>query len=220
MHVSPHTYISIKYNTHTHTHTFVLQVAVPKGMHTHTHSHTFSLQVAVPEGVQPGGQFKVKLKVPKKMAANNASVISEETTVHFDQAEVSRRVENLRTPFMRQADALFRKNLSFQRKRKCTNCCLICIPVVFLILVLLLQLLIEILFLGKNLVRCPYCGPSDDDFGKLYCNKQDCVEYFFPGACMYIEIYTRMYVYVYTYVHIHICAYRQEPCVLLLLRTL
>jgi hypothetical protein len=140
------------------------------------------MQVQVPEGTQPGSQVKVSVRVPKRNL-QNVSALSDEGVVNFDNAEVTRRVESLRTPFSRQADALFRKNLMFQSKRKCTNCCLICIPVLFLILVLLLQFMIEILFLGKPLVRCPYCGPSNDDFGKLYCNKQDCVEYFFPSTC-------------------------------------
>jgi len=139
-------------------------------------------QVAVPDGVAPGAQFNVSVKVQKKAGATAmASTTTEEQGVKFTAEEIDRRVAGLKTPFSGQSNALFRKNLTFQSKRICTNCCLILLPVFFLIIIFLIQLLIELLFLSQPVVRCPYCGP-EDDFSKSYCNGKNCTDYFFPEA--------------------------------------
>jgi len=139
-----------------------------------------SFQVAVPEGVSGGQQFNVSVSVQKKQGGTAAmSTTTEEQGVKFTQEDVQRRVANLKTPFIGQSNALFRKNLTFQSKRICTNCCLILLPIFFLIIILLIQLLIEILFLAQPTVRCPYCGP-EDSFSKSYCNGKNCTDYFFP----------------------------------------
>jgi hypothetical protein len=45
------------------------------------------------------------------------------------------------------------------------------------------QLLVENLFLSSNSYRCPYCGPTDDDFGRVYCaGASSCAEFFFPAS--------------------------------------
>ena len=67
----------------------------------------------------------------------------------------------------------------FQYKRTCSNCCLVCVPIFVLALVFGIQVLVELVFLGTGRVRCPYCGPATDDFGKLYCNKaSSCLDFF------------------------------------------
>ena len=148
-------------------------------------------QVAVPPGVSSGQQFKVAVKVPKK--ADNASQENLGDSQYVISAdEVRRRVEKLHTPFLVQADALFRKNLSFQWKRRVTNCCLVLVPLFVLALVFGIQALLEILFLGTGVIRCPYCGPAGDAYGQLYCNKAaSCVEFFFPNSSRqeYINVY-------------------------------
>ena len=41
----------------------------------------------------------------------------------------------------------------------------------------------QVLFLGKPRVRCPYCGPADDAYGKVYCaGARSCQEFFFDNA--------------------------------------
>jgi hypothetical protein len=134
-------------------------------------------QVTVPEGVTPGQTFNAAVKVAAK---TGATVLSTETAAFkkLTVDEVNQRVKNLQTSFAAQSNALFRKNLTFQGKRRCTNCCLLLVPIFLTVLVLLLQLLIEVLFLGRNFVRCPYCGPADD-FAKTYCANKDCADFFF-----------------------------------------
>jgi len=146
--------------------------------------------VQVPPGVSSGQQFKVAIRVPKAISGG----FHEETTMSqyiISQDEIRSRVQKLHTPFSGQANALLRKNLSFQWKRRVTNCCLVLVPLFVLALVFGIQALLEILFLGTGRVRCPYCGPSDDDFGKLYCNKKNCVDFFFSNSSRqeYINIY-------------------------------
>jgi hypothetical protein len=90
-------------------------------------------------------------------------------------------MSKLQTPVLKQANALFRKNLSYQKKRRLTNCCLCFVPMIVIGLILLVQLVVEVLFLGQPRFRCPYCGPADDAYGRNYCNKaQTCQGYFFP----------------------------------------
>jgi hypothetical protein len=90
-------------------------------------------------------------------------------------------MSKLQTPVLKQANALFRKNLSYQKKRRLTNCCLCFVPMLVIGLILLVQLIVEVLFLGQPAFRCPYCGPADDAYGRTYCNKaQTCQAYFFP----------------------------------------
>jgi hypothetical protein len=136
--------------------------------------------VAVPEGVQGGQQFNVSVKMQKKTGLTaNMTTTSEEGGVKFTNEEIDRRVANLKTPFSGQSDALFRKNLTFQSKRICTNCCLILLPIFFLVIIFLIQLLIELLFLSQPFVRCAYCGP-EDDYALAYCDGKNCTDYFFP----------------------------------------
>jgi len=141
--------------------------------------HGQDFQVSIPEGVTAGGQFNVTVKVAKKGRVAG-TVTSEAQNVVFTKEDVDKRVNNLQTSFAGQSGSLFRKNLTFQSKRKCINCCLIAVPVFFLILILMLQFLIESLFLSRNIIRCPYCGPEGDAFGLDYCNKENCLDYFFP----------------------------------------
>ena len=129
-------------------------------------------QVSIPAGVEPGAQFNVSVKVKKKTGQTNVTTQSA-GQVAFSKEEVDRRVNNLQTSFAGQSGALFRKNLTFQSKRRCVNCCLIMMPVVFLILILALQLLVEILFLGRPTLRCPYCGPKSDA-SDFYCEGNNC----------------------------------------------
>jgi hypothetical protein len=101
----------------------------------------------------------------------------------ISEAEVAMRIDQLQTPYLKQADALFRKNLSFQKKRRLTNCCLVLAPILVIGLILCVQYIFEVLFLGKPRVRCPYCGPADDAYGKTYCaGYGSCQEFFFPNA--------------------------------------
>jgi hypothetical protein len=134
--------------------------------------------VVVPDNVLPGQQFQVNVSIPVKKGdtlVHDPSTLQPELT----NSEVRQRVEKLRTPFIGQANALFRKNLMFQYKRSCSNCCLVSVPIFVLALVFGIQVLVELVFLGTGRVRCPYCGPANDDFGKLYCNKaSSCLEYF------------------------------------------
>ena len=150
-----------------------------------------SYEVAIPPGVSSGQQFKVSVKVPKKLESTSSEEIGE-AQYFINADELRRRVEKLHTPFLVQADALFRKNLSFQWKRRVTNCCLVLVPLFVLALVFGIQALVEILFLGTPAVRCPYCGPVGDAYGQLYCNKaSSCVEFFFPNSSRqdYINAY-------------------------------
>ena len=92
------------------------------------------------------------------------------------------RLGTLQAPYLKQADALFRKNLSFQKKRRLTNVCLVVVPILVLSLILLVQYIVEELFLGEPRVRCPYCGPADDAYGKVYCDREpSCQQFFFEN---------------------------------------
>ena len=128
--------------------------------------------VPVPEGVAAGAEFTVTLRVPSSGASGalgqQLSMSASANTI--SDAEVAVRMERLQTPFRMQAEALFRKNLSYQKKRRLTNACLVIVPILVLGLILGVQFVVEVLFLGQPNVRCPYCGPADDDYGKLYCN--------------------------------------------------
>lgn len=100
----------------------------------------------------------------------------------ISDTEVALRMQTLQAPYRKQADALFRKNLSFQKKRRLTNVCLVVVPILVLSLILLVQFIVEELFLGEPRVRCPYCGPADDDFGKVYCDREpSCQQFFFEN---------------------------------------
>jgi hypothetical protein len=137
-----------------------------------------AVTVVVPDGVMPGQQFQVNVSIPVK---KGDSLIHDPSTLQpeLTAGDVRARVEKLRTPFAGQANALFRKNLMFQYKRSCSNCCLVSVPIFVLALVFGIQVLVELVFLGTGRVRCPYCGPANDDFGKLYCNKaSSCLDYF------------------------------------------
>jgi len=139
-------------------------------------------QATVQADVATGEQFTAVIQVPQKEAAETGSD-ERVVTAEFSQEAIRERVDNLRTPFMWQANALLRKNLAFQWKRRGTNCCLVLVPLLVLLLVFGAQALLETLFLGSSNVRCPYCGPADDDWGKLYRNKaSSCVEFFFPNS--------------------------------------
>ena len=148
-------------------------------------------QVAVPPGVSEGQAFKVSVRVPKLAGAVSQEDMNASQYV-ISAEEVQGRVDKLHTPFLAQADALFRKNLSFQWKRRVTNCCLVLVPLFVLALVFGIQALLEVLFLGTPLIRCPYCGPADDSYGQLYCNKaSSCANFFFPNSSRqdYINVY-------------------------------
>lgn len=141
-----------------------------------------SYAVEVPANVTGGQQFMVTIQVPKADGRVLQHDVSE-SLYQITQEEVQARVKKLHTPFIGQANALFRKNLSFQWKRRTTNCCLVAVPLFVLALVFAIQALLELLFLGQGVVRCPYCGPADDDYGRLYCNKaSSCVDFFFSNS--------------------------------------
>jgi hypothetical protein len=90
-------------------------------------------------------------------------------------------MSKLETPLLAQANALFRKNLSYQKKRRLTNVCLVIVPMLVIGLILIVQFIVEVLFLGQPRFRCPYCGPAGDAYGRIYCNKEKtCQDFFFP----------------------------------------
>ena len=137
--------------------------------------------VEVPEGVAPGTKFTATVRV----ARNGHQLQAVPSSLGDDlisAEQVAVRMQKLKTPYLTQANALFRKNLSFQKKRRLTNCCLVIVPILVLCLILGVQLIVEILFLAQPRVRCPYCGPADDAYGKIYCaNFASCQSFFFPN---------------------------------------
>uniref|UniRef100_A0A7S4NY30 ABC transporter domain-containing protein n=1 Tax=Guillardia theta TaxID=55529 RepID=A0A7S4NY30_GUITH len=158
-------------------------VTVPEGVgagelvQVEVEGQTFN--VTVPENAPPGTTFNATAYVEPKNT--NASLFSDSTMIKISEEEVQERVTKLHTSFGQQAGASFSKNLSLQSRKWLTNCCLVLIPIFFIIIILMLQFLLEILFLGQPTVRCPYCGPANDTFAKSYCNgASSCADYFFP----------------------------------------
>jgi len=126
-------------------------------------------QFKVPDGAVPGTPLDLSVAVHKG-------------PLRLSREELRGRVERLNTPFVRQANALFRKNLQFQWKRRVTNSCLILIPALVLALIFGIQQAIDSLVLSSATLRCPYCGPNDA-FGRAYClGSSDCPELFFPNS--------------------------------------
>ncbi|EKX32324.1 hypothetical protein GUITHDRAFT_82405 [Guillardia theta CCMP2712] len=146
-------------------------VTVPEGVgagelvQVEVEGQTFN--VTVPENAPPGTTFNATAYVEPKNT--NASLFSDSTMIKISEEEVQERVTKLHTSFGQQAGASFSKNLSLQSRKWLTNCCLVLIPIFFIIIILMLQFLLEILFLGQPTVRCPYCGPANDTFAKSYC---------------------------------------------------
>jgi hypothetical protein len=127
-------------------------------------------QFAVPDGANAGESFDVTVAVPRG---------SHRPT----QYELHRRVAKLSTSFTSQADALFRKNLQFQWKRRVTNSFLVLVPALVLALIFGVQQALDSLVLSSASTRCPYCGPATDAFGRSYCmGSSSCVEFFFPNS--------------------------------------
>jgi hypothetical protein len=126
-------------------------------------------QFVVPYGIAPGTPFDLLVAIPTG-------------PMRLTHDELRERVEKLRTPFLRQAEALFRKNLQFQWKRRVTNSCLILVPALVLALIFGIQQAIDGLVLSSTNTRCPYCGPYDD-YGRSYCmGSNDCPELFSPNS--------------------------------------
>ena len=142
--------------------------------------------VAIPPGVSAGQKFTVTIEthVPKTSESQLAQdKFATEVCVTDAREELQARVTKLHTPYRNQANALFNKNLAFQKKRRITNICLLVVPILVLGVVFAIQELLEVFFLGTSAVRCPYCGPADDDYGKFYCNNAaSCVDFFFPNS--------------------------------------
>jgi hypothetical protein len=126
-------------------------------------------RVAVPPGTEAGAPFPATVKL---FRSSTSLVGQPAADASISEQQVAVRMETLQTPYLKQADALFRKNLSYQKKRRLTNVCLVVVPILVLALILLVQFIVEELFLGEPRVRCPYCGPANDAYGKVYCDRE------------------------------------------------
>ena len=94
--------------------------------------------MAVPEGALQGHHFKAIAAVPK--ARDKATMVQDPLVVQeLNAGDVRARVAKLHTPFLQQANALFRKNLVFQWKRRLSNCCLVAEPIFVLAMVFGIQ---------------------------------------------------------------------------------
>ena len=122
-------------------------------------------QVEVPPGLAAGETFSAHVHVRRDPSTVGPQGSGPEAQ-SVDREQVLARMERLQAPYTQQARALFRKNLAFQKRRRFTNVCLVLVPMMVLALMLVVQYVIEEYLLGEPRVRCPYCGPTDDDFGK------------------------------------------------------
>ena len=66
-----------------------------------------------------------------------------------------------------QIQALLHKNVSWQKRQKCTNCCQICIPAVLLFIVVLIQAIVDSTFAAKSSWQVKRNQPKEVDVENL-----------------------------------------------------
>ena len=139
----------------------------------------FECLVKVPEGVGPGETFAVDVAAPAGAdAESDAAPLQHVQTEH----DLDARVAKLSTSLKAQSHAIFTKTWALQKKRRRDNCCLCLWPSVAILIALVLQWLVDTYSVPESM-KCNYCGPSNDTFGRAYCGGVPCEDYFFPVQC-------------------------------------
>ncbi|CAI6001246.1 unnamed protein product [Closterium sp. NIES-64] len=124
------------------------------------------------------------------------SVPVNEQELEADKEQEQRRVR-LRTTFNTQANALLRKNVTFQKRNWGTNCCLVSMPILMCVLLKVLEIAINAILSGpdyrcgcictatgqNNTDSCP--DPSQQTCGPQYSNNKQTAFCAVPNPYMY-----------------------------------
>jgi ABC-type multidrug transport system ATPase subunit len=134
-------------------------------------------QVVVPANAEAGSTFVGQIQVPTGPASVEFDVGEQENS---RQLARDKRVQALASSYLSQTKAMFTKTRALQMKRFKTNVCLCACPGISLLIIFVVQIVIQGLYITDKMasMRCTYCGPKDDSFGKEYCAGMECWEYF------------------------------------------